>query len=139
MEWVDHESGRYDRDSSLTITLESGLKAHVRQDLHTWPPKKEAVATFENGSVVWKMGGETDSVTLFDRDGKTEDCWEFPKTRPDDFLGEIAHISELLATPDKPSNLSLQAGLQVMEVALAAIESSVSEATTAISPLGVAR
>ena len=139
MEWVDHESGRYDRDSALTITLESGLNAHVRQDLHTWPAKKEAVATFENGSVVWTMGNEADSVTLLDHDEKPEKYWEFPKTRPDDFLGEIAHLGELLAAPETPSNLSLEAGVQVMEVALAAVESSVSNNSVAISPLRMTR
>ena len=135
MHWVDHDSGRYDRDCALTITLESGLKAQVRQDLRTWPARKEAVATFENGSVIWTMGDETDSVTLRDRDGNPENHWEFPKTRPDDFLGEIAHLGELLAAPKKPSSLSLEAGVQVMEVALAAIESSASQTPVSIVPL----
>ena len=137
IDWVDHESGRYDRDTKLNVTLDSGLVAEVWQDLHTWPAKKEAVATFENGSVVWIMGNSSDSVALLDANGQSRNYWDFPKTRPDDFLGEITHLGDLLEKPEQPSSLDLEQGLRVMEVALAAIESSATGATASVSSLGV--
>lgn len=126
MDWVNHETGRYDRDTSMTITMESGLAGEVRQDLHTWPAQKKAVATFENGSVTWLMGDSSDRVSLSSSDGTEIESWDFPKTRPDDFLGEISHLEDLLAHPSNASSLDLEHGIAVMEVALAAIASSAS-------------
>jgi len=136
IEWVAHESGRYDRDTRLSLTLESGLIGEVRQDLHTWPAKKEAVATFENGRLVWTMGDSSDAVSLFAADGTVMETWDFPKTRPDDFRGEISHLEDLLQNPDLPSSLGLAQGLAVMEVALAAMESSDSGSVARVSKLG---
>jgi predicted dehydrogenase len=135
IEWVDHESGRYDRDTRLNLTLESGLVGKVRQDLHTWPAKKEAIATFEQGSVVWTMGDSSDTVTLFAAAGTKKETWDFPKTRPDDFRGEISHLDDLLQNPGLPSSLDLAQGLAVMEVALAAMESSDSGSAAKVSKL----
>jgi len=139
MEWVEHESGRYDRDTLLTVTLESGLVGEVRQDLHTWPARKEATATFEHASVVWTMGDSRDSVLLLAADGSERQRWDFPKTRPDDFLGEISHLGDLLLELSLPSSLDLAQGLAVIEVALAAMESSAAGSTAQVSRLGAAR
>lgn len=128
MDWVDHESGRYDREASLKLTLESGLVGKVCQDLHTWPAQKRAVAIFDNGSVTWSMGDSSDRVSLLSRDGDKVESWDFPKTRPDDFLGEISHLKDLLAEPSRESSLDLEHGIAVMEIALAAMESSASGA-----------
>ena len=135
MDWVDHESGRYDRDTSMAITLESGLTGEVRQDLHTWPAQKNAVATFENGSVTWLMGDSSDRVSLLSSDGTEIESWDFPKTRPDDFRGEISHLEDLLADPTRPSSLDLEHGTAVMEVALAAMASSASGSPISVKSL----
>ena len=124
MEWVSHETGRYDRDTTLQLTLGSGLIGEVRQDLHTWPAKKEAVAVFEKGSLVWNMGDESDSVSHRDAAGAEVRIWNFPKTRPDDFIGELQHLQELLDEPSSPSPLDLQNSLDVMDVIFSALESS---------------
>ena len=137
IDWVQHESGRYDRDIELKVTLDSGLVAEVRQDLHTWPPKKEAVAVFERGSVVWSMSDSSDSVTLLAPDGTQKNHWNFPKKRPDDFSGEIAHLGDLLEEPGRPSSLDLEHALRVMEVALAAMQSSDLRTASSVPFLGV--
>ena len=124
IDWVSHESGKYDRDSQLRITMESGLVGEVRQDLHTWPAKKEARADFEKGSLLWTMGDSSDAVQHLSLEGTVVKEWHFPKTRPDDFKGEIAHLEHLLADPNLASPLDLSAGLEVMSVALAAFASS---------------
>jgi len=43
----------------------------------------------------------------------------------------------LLEKPEQPSSLDLESGLRVMEVALAAMESSAVGATASVSHLGV--
>ena len=133
MEWVSHETGRYDRDTKLQLTLGSGLMGEVRQDLHTWPAKKEAVAVFEKGSLVWSMGDESDSVTHRDAGGAEIRVWNFPKTRPDDFIGELQHLQDLLNDPSLSSPLDLQNSLDVMDVIFSALESSSSGARVPLS------
>jgi predicted dehydrogenase len=98
----------------------------VRQDLHTWPAKKEAVAVFEKGSLVWSMGDESDSVAHRDAAGAEIRMWNFPKTRPDDFIGELQHVQDLLNDPSLSSPLDLQNSLDVMDVIFSALESSLS-------------
>lgn len=137
MDWVRHEAGEYDRDTKLRIKLDSGIVAEVRQDLHTWPARKEARAVFENGSVVWAMEEDSDSVTLLTPDRTQKDHWVFPKKRPDDFLGEISHLGDLLVDPSKSSSIELRDGLHVMEVALAAMESSRTGAKIPVISLGL--
>lgn len=124
IEWVKHESGEYDRDSVLRITLGSGLIGEVRQDLHTWPASKKARADFERGALVWRMGESSDALDYFSPEGELLDQWDFPKTRPDDFLGELRHLGSLLEEPNQGSPLDLEHGVEVMRVALAAFESS---------------
>ena len=129
IEWVSHEDGRYDRDSALSLTLESGLVGTVRQDLHTWPASKEAIATFEKGSLVWTMGDSSDRVEHRSPGGDLVEGWEFPKTRPDDFIGELEHLRAVWEDPEAKSPIGLSEGLAVMDVILAAFESSHSGAS----------
>ena len=129
IEWVSHEDGRYDRDSALSLTLESGLVGTVRQDLHTWPASKEAIATFEHGALVWSMGDSSDRVERLSASGELIEAWDFPKTRPDDFIGELEHLRSVWENPATVSPIDLSQGLAVMDVILAAFESSHSAAS----------
>jgi predicted dehydrogenase len=132
IEWVTHEDGRYDRDSALSLTLESGLVGTVRQDLHTWPASKEAIATFEKGALVWSMGDSSDRVEHLSSSGNVIEAWDFPKTRPDDFIGELEHLRSVWENPTSESPIGLPEGLAVMDVILAAFESSGSGASEAV-------
>lgn len=132
IEWVSHEDGRYDRDSALSLTLESGLVGTVRQDLHTWPASKEAIATFATGALVWSMGDSSDRVEHRSTSGELIEAWDFPKTRPDDFLGELEHLRSVWENPMSESPIGLSEGLAVMDVILAAFESSRSGASEAV-------
>ena len=81
------------------------------------------------------MGDSSDRVSLSSSDGTEIESWNFPKTRPDDFLGEISHLEDLLADPARPSSLDLEHGTAVMEVALAAMASSDSGSPTNVESL----
>lgn len=135
IDWVDHDAGLYDREATLAITFASGLSGEVRQNLYTWPAVKEAEAVFENGVLIWAMGSDSDSVTHRATSGELIESWNYPKTRPDDFEGEIAHLGELLANPTLESTLDLSHGLHVMEVALAAFESSATNRAISLETL----
>jgi predicted dehydrogenase len=124
IEWVAHEDGRYDRDSALSLTLSSGLVGSVRQDLHTWPAQKEALASFEHGELVWTMGDSADHVGHRSLDGDILETWDFPKTRPDDFIGELAHVERVWNNPSIDSPIDIAHGVAVMDVIFAAFESS---------------
>lgn len=128
IEWVAHEDGRYDRDSALSLTLETGLVGTVRQDLHTWPASKEAIATFDKGALAWSMGDSADRVEHRSPSGEIIHTWDFPKTRPDDFIGELEHLRAVWGNPTSESPIGLTQGLAVMDVILAAFESSQSGA-----------
>lgn len=128
IEWVAHEDGRYDRDSALALTLESGIVGTVRQDLHTWPASKEAIATFDKGALAWSMGDSADRVEHRSPAGDVIEAWDFPKTRPDDFIGELEHLRSVWEDPTTESPIDLSRGLGVMDVILAAFDSSQSGA-----------
>jgi predicted dehydrogenase len=134
IEWVSHEDGRYDRDSALSLTLESGLVGTVRQDLHTWPASKEAIATFDKGALVWSMGDSSDRVEHRSTSGELIEGWDFPKTRPDDFLGELEHLRSVWENAGTESPIDLSHGVAVMDVILAAFESSRSGALASVRP-----
>jgi predicted dehydrogenase len=134
IEWVTHEDGRYDRDSALSLTLESGLVGTVRQDLHTWPASKEAIATFDKGALVWSMGDSSDRVEHRSPGGELVEGWDFPKTRHDDFIGELEHLRSVWENPTSESPIGLGEGLAVMDVILAAFESSQSGASASVRP-----
>jgi predicted dehydrogenase len=132
IEWVSHEDGQYDRDSALSLTLESGLVGTVRQDLHTWPASKEAIATFDKGSLAWSMGDSSDRVEHRSTTGELIEGWDFPKVRPDDFIGELEHLRSVWEDPTSESPIGLSEGLAVMDVILAAFESSRSGVSEAV-------
>lgn len=124
MVWVEREDILYDSESILKLTLESGLVGTVAQDLHTWPPRKEAAASFEGGVLVWGMADSADYVELRTSKGETLEMWNFPKSRPDDFIGELVHLGDILSDPQTDSPIDFRYGLEVMDVILAAFESS---------------
>jgi len=124
MVWEKHDFGRYDSSTLLRLRMSSGLDATVHQDVRTWPADKSAEAIFENGRLTWVMGETSDEVHLMRPSGEPRDSWIFPKTRPDDFLPEIAHVGRVLTGELQDSPISLESGVSVMEVVLAALSSA---------------
>ena len=120
---VDHDTGRYDREAQLIIRTTTGLEVDVVQDLFTWPAEKSLTAQFTDGELRWEMHGDHDLVRLSKR-GEEDTLMTFPKTRPDDFLPEIAHVMELLGpSHDEVSPLDLAEALHTSLTLEAAVES----------------
>mgnify|MGYP002152375852 CR=1 FL=1 len=120
---VIHETGQYDREARLAITTTTGLNLDVVQDLFTWPAEKSLTAEFVGAKLTWEMHSDHDLVRLAEP-GKQDRHITFPKTRPDDFLPEIAHVMELLGPgSDRVSPLDLAESLHTSLTLEAAVES----------------
>ena len=132
---VEHDTGTYDEEAVLSITMASGLPVSVVQDLFTLPADKSLDAVFSGGELGWEMHGDHDSVRISST-GSDSVITKFPKTRPDDFLPEIAHVIELLTSEvDIVSPLDFSEALHTSLTLEAAVASHESGSTVVIKEL----
>lgn len=115
----------YDRIAQLSVTTETGLVGYIVQDVVTRPPRKRLRVQGERGALVWEVNRapDNDAVSWW-TDGSQWREELMPKTRPEDFAGEIRHAGALLENPDAPSPISLERGLETMMVVAAAHRSA---------------
>lgn len=111
----------YDRAAFITLKTQSGLIGDVIQDVVTQPSEKSARLQGETGFVEWKVGAAPGKdLVVSGSDGEpSEETW-IEKTRPDDFIAEIDHLSAVMADPDLDSPISLERGLDTLMVIAAA-------------------
>jgi len=123
LDHVEENGARYDRIAQLSVRSEAGLVGTIVQDVVTEPAKKWLRVEGESGYLEWEVSADAqhDAVRTL-ADGK-EDTVLIPKTRPDDFRGEVLHVEELLAGTVKNSPVSLERGLETMLVIAAALRS----------------
>ena len=119
---VDDGNVKYDRICLLNVKTESGLVGSIAQDVITEPAQKAVRIQGSEGFLEWIVNhdGGHDAIRYWDgqRDIQQE---LIPKTRPDDFKGEIDHIADVLngdVTGESP--ISLERGLDTMLVVAAA-------------------
>lgn len=121
MDFVKDGAVEYDRIFQLNIRSEKGLFGHVVQDVITKPPQKMLSVQGEEGYLEWHVNFKDGADAL--RHGRTDrEAIEelFPKTRPDDFKGEIDHVEEVMNNDRLDSPISLTRGLETMLVLAAA-------------------
>lgn len=122
MDMVDDGNVKYDRICLLNVKTESGFIGNISQDVILEPPQKAVRIQGTDGFLEWIVNhdGRHDAIRYWD--GKTDIQQELiPKSRPDDFKGEIDHIADVLTgefTGDSP--ISLERGLDSMLVIAAA-------------------
>ena len=118
--------GRVDYDDCcfLDLRTETGMIGRVVQDVVTEPVRKSAFIQGTKGQLTWVNGynAKGDAVIL-DRVGRDSLVQELPKTRPDDFIDELAHIDASLES-GSGSPLDLVRGLETMLVVAAAHRSA---------------
>jgi len=114
----------YDRLAFLTLTTETGLVGDVIQDVVTSPAEKAARLQGEHGFVDWKVNAAPgqDMVASAAQGAKPEEIM-IKKTRADDFLAEIDHLTDIMAGKVQSSPISLERGLDTMMVIAAAFKS----------------
>ena len=122
---VELDGAAYDRIAQLSVRTDRGLVGTIVQDVVTRPAQKWLRLEGTEGYLEWQVSvdAEHDLVRWVRHDGGGEEV-RVRKTRPDDFRGEMEHLAELLTDPERPSPIDLEAGLDTMQVIVAALRSA---------------
>jgi predicted dehydrogenase len=126
LDMVDDGSVNYDRLFQVNVKTEAGLVGSIIQDVVTEPPEKMLRIQGTTGFIEWQVNADSthDAIRYAGEDHKVVKEL-FAKTRPDDFLGEIEHLGEILAGGStEKSPIGLAEGLDTMLVVAAAHISS---------------
>ena len=127
LDYIKDGKVNYDQICLMQLRTENGLVGRVVQDVVTRPARKWARIQGDLGFVEWQCGNPAgaDFVRVGVGDALEEQVFE--KDRPDDFIQELQHLKQVLGTGSSAvSPLSLERGLEAMEVIAAAHESQVS-------------
>ena len=119
---VDDGKVNYDRLFLVNVETDMGVVGSVIQDVVTEPPMKTARIQGEDGFIEWTVNIDSghDALRWAGKNGEIAEEL-FPKTRPDDFAGEIAHIEQILKGADQDNSpIALACGLDTMLVVSAA-------------------
>ena len=113
--FVKERGMNYDSESILKIETEKGLTGHVIQDVITEPTSKKALIIGSKGSLEIEFGynGIGDLITL--KSDKFNKNYLFKKSRPDDFIKELEHISKYIDN-SSASPISISKGVNTMEI-----------------------
>lgn len=108
---IRSESGReYDESFTAMLTSEFGLSGSCSQDVITKPSLKMAKVSATEGTATLELSPTLDRV-VWSRNGEFDQIREFAKTRPMDFIAELAHI-EMVLSDESFSPLDLKHGVQ---------------------------
>jgi predicted dehydrogenase len=125
LDYVKTELVEYDSLCLLNLRTESGLVGRVVQDVVTQPPRKWARVQAENGHVELSIGFEPGCDRVESKIGASDaDERVVKKTRPDDFIAELAHIESVLEGRSDSEALHIERGLDSMLVIAAAHRSA---------------
>lgn len=125
LDFVRDDKVDYDRLCLMNFRTESGLIGRCVQDVVTQPSRKWARVQGGEGYVEWICGREPGvDVVVSGQAGKDPAEQRVSKTRPDDFIEELTHLSKALETGPDASPLALSRGLDTMLVVAAAHRSS---------------
>lgn len=124
----------YDQICALNLITETGLTGRVIQDVVTRPPRKWARIQGDAGHIEWHCGYKQGSDAVVSAvDGQKDKLLEIEKTRPDDFIAELTHLEDSLASDPASSPIALDRGLDTMLVIAAAHLSAREKATIRIN------
>ncbi len=122
---VEADGAAYDRIAQLSVRTDRGLVGTIVQDVVTQPAQKWLRLEGTEGYLEWQVNIDPghDLVRLIRQDGlELEE--RVAKTRPDDFRGEIEHVGHMLEDHSMASPLDMSAGLETMQVIVAALKSA---------------
>ena len=122
LDMVADGNTKYDRVCLLNVRTKSGNIGDIAQDVITEPAQKYVRIQGSNGFLEWIANHSAGNDAVRYWDGTSEIKEELlPKTRPDDFKGEIEHIANILdGQSAEGSPISLERGLDTMLVIAAA-------------------
>jgi predicted dehydrogenase len=115
----------YDRLCLMNLRTENGLLGRCVQDVVTQPPRKWARIQGADGYIEWRCGAEPGVDIVSGILGGGERFEELvSKTRPDDFIEELSHITEALSSGPSLSPICLARGLETALAVSAAVRSA---------------
>lgn len=124
LDYIKNGQVDYDQICLMQLRAKNGLVGRVVQDVVTRPARKWARIQGDLGFAEWQCGNSAgaDVVRIGVGDALEEQVFE--KNRTDDFIQELQHLEQVLgAGSSAVSPLSLERGLEAMEVIAAAHES----------------
>ena len=124
MKIIEQETAVYDESSILSVKSTKGLVGTIIQDVITNPAKKNVRIQGSNGFIDWYVNyNDKNDAVLYGNDNLDE-VKLFPKSRTDDFVGEIDEI-ELLLNGEKTKSVNcIDNAIDCMKVIYAAFQSN---------------
>jgi len=120
LSYVKNEFVDYDEICCLNLTTENGMLGRCIQDVLTTPPRKMARIQYIDGFIEWHCNFHSGVDRVIEwGDKKKPNVHDFAKTRPDDFIQELLHVSSHINCPEL-SPLNLKHGLETSLVIAAA-------------------
>ena len=116
----------YDRLCLMNLRTEGGLVGRCVQDVVTQPPRKWARIQGADGHVEWWCGHQPGVDLVTGQAAGQPIERRISKTRPDDFIEELRHISDAMQSDPSRSPIALARALDTMLVVAAAHGSSAS-------------
>ena len=133
IDMVEDGAANYDQLSLLNVRTEKGLSGNIIQDVITAPAQKQTRIQGSKGFVEWHVNWDSNNdAVVYGEQGEKQKMELVPKTRTDDFAGEINHIEKHLKGEKSNSPISLQRGMETMLVIAAAFRSSMENKTVKI-------
>ncbi len=124
MDMVQQGNAEYDRNCLINVVTTTGLVGSIAQDVITEPPTKMVRVQGDKGFLEWYANykdGKQDAVIW--SDGTKLEEVLIPRTRPDDFVGEIDEIEAVLLGNSSGEKISFNSGYETMQVIAAAYRS----------------
>ena len=118
LDYVERDGANYDQNALFNLETETGFMGRVVQDVVTRPPLKWARLQGRDAAIEWQcIAAPYHDVVRADDPEPHEEVFE--KTRPQDFIQELDHLEDRLAS-GAASPIDLDRGLDSMLVIAAA-------------------
>lgn len=134
MDMADDGQCKYDRTAMLQVRTEKGLAGTIIQDVVTEPSVKSLRIQGTGGFLSWHANyAKGQDALIVGKNKEPEQRLTFPKTRPDDFAGEIEEVGRVVAAGSAAgSPIAIERGLDTMLVIAAAYRSHAKRRAMAI-------
>jgi predicted dehydrogenase len=121
MDDVRDGEAEYDRICLMNVKTEGGQIGFIAQDVVTGPAVKTLRVQCENGFLEWYAGYDAQhDAIVWGTEKNKEETILIPRTRPDDFSGEIDEVEAILSGTSNGDVISMSRGHETMRVIAAA-------------------
>ncbi len=124
LDWVREGEVSYDKLALITFKTETGFVGDVIQDVVTRPTEKSARLQGDKGFIEWKVNAQPgEDLVVTGGPQREEEQFPIKKTRADDFIPVIDHLSAVLDGDVVQSPIALARGLETLVVIAAIFKS----------------